>query len=110
MLRLAASPAVIDHQLPGHRARHLRTEILLHHAKREIDPGAHSSRGPNGAVDDEDAVLLYVDRGETALQFARVGPVGRRTPAVQQARLAEDEGTGADRGHPPASRERPAQK
>ncbi len=105
MLRLATGAAVIEDQFTRHRTRQLGTEILLDHAQRQIDPGAHPGRGPDLAVDDEDTVLLHLHLGKFGLQPAGEAPMRGDAPSVEQTGLGQDEGAGADRGDAAARRQ-----
>ncbi len=102
-LRLAAGTPVVDHQLPSDGPGDVRAEILLDHGQREVDARSHPGRGPDRAVDDEDAVCLNLHLREASPQVARGVPVRRRAAAVEQPGFGEDERTGAGRGDPPAS-------
>ena len=89
-LRLAAGPAVVDHQLlRGPRARRL-AEILGDHGQRQVDAGGDAGRGPDVAVLDEDAVGLEPRPRESVARTRRAVSsgwsracrrAGRRRPA-----------------------------
>src|SRR5579859_4443428 len=80
----------------------------------QIQAGVDAGRGAR-AADDRivvDVQDVRVDLGlrVTAGQFVRVPPVRGATPAVEQAGLAQDEGSAADAQHPRAAADRAAER
>lgn len=104
MLGLPASTAVVDHQLPGHRPGQLRPEVVLDHAKRQVQPRAHAGGSPDRAIGDEDAIFLHLRGGKALLERTGVEPVRGGAPPVQQPRLAKNEGACAHRRGPARAR------
>jgi hypothetical protein len=57
-LRQAAGAAVIDHEFPSDGLGEVGTVVGLRHDQRQIDACPPSYQSSDGAIDDEDTVLL----------------------------------------------------
>src|SRR5262245_29560399 len=62
-LRLAAAPAMIEHELARGLLHDLLAVIFADHGEREIDAGGDARRAPDVAVAQEDAVGLELHIG-----------------------------------------------
>ena len=98
ILRLAAQPAVIDHQPPRDPLRNRKAQVLLYHRQRQVDARRRAGRGPHAAILDEDAVGIDPAAGEARLQLGGISPVRGGPLAVQQPGRAKRERAGADAG------------
>ena len=65
-------------------------------------PGGETRRGDDRPVLDVERVGIHVDRREAPGKLGCGEPMGRRSAAIQQARVGQREGASADRRHPRA--------
>jgi hypothetical protein len=75
--------ALVHHQPVGHGTGHLRAQVLLDQAQRQVQAGGHARRRPDVAVGDEDAVGLDLDLRMPLLQGLRVRPMGGGSPPAR---------------------------
>ena len=75
---------MVNHQLSGHIARHIRAQILLHQGQGQINAGSHARAGPQLAVYRENAVFFQLYLGKRLAKGAGVKPVRGGFAAIQQ--------------------------
>src|SRR5690349_13298969 len=97
-LRLSATAAMIEYELPRGLLDDRLAMILSHHRKRQIDTGGDSSGTPDLTVAHEDLVGLELHLRIGRKKLARVLPVRRGALAIEKARLGKHEGSGANAG------------
>lgn len=108
-LHLAAATLEEHDEMGRDPTRELGAEILLHKSQREIEPGRDPGRRPQRAVEQADRIRLNDGFGISLGQSFRHGPVRRDPTAVQQARLAEEKGSTADRAVAPGVNRDPSE-
>jgi hypothetical protein len=95
-LGLTAGAHQIHDVMAGKRERHLAAEVFLDQRKREVHARGDAGRRPDVAVADIDRVVLDGNLREALSHRGRIGPVGRRTAAIEHTRGGEDDRAGAD--------------
>src|SRR5258708_5322425 len=95
-LRLATRALEEDDEMARHAQGHGAAEILLDQSQRQVDAGGDAGGGPDLAVAQEDRVGLDGDAGVAPLQGVAGAPMRDSAPSVEQARLRQQEGAGAD--------------
>ena len=98
-LGLAAGAAQEEHEPAGDAERDSAAEVLLDDGQGEVHARRHAGRGPQVAVARVDGLGVDVDGGVATCELAAHGPVRGHAAAVEQARLGQQEGAGAHRGH-----------
>ena len=109
-LRLIPRAPQEQHQPLRDGHRHAVPVVLFDQREGEIDPRGEPRRRPDAAVPHEDALVDDAGRGKPRAQVAEVEPVRRGAAPVEQPRLPQDEGAGADRddrGDPPVMAAQP---
>jgi len=99
-LSLVARAPEEHHEGAGHGERRVAAEVILHQREGQVDAGGDAGRGGDAPVLDVDRVRVDVDSRVLVPQGRAAGPVGGRARAVEQARLGQQKGAGADRGDP----------
>lgn len=98
-LCLAAGPVGGHHHPAGELIRHLRTEVTAHQMQTQVQTRGQPGAGEHVAVVDVQHRGVDVHLGVALGQLAGVHPVGRGAAAVEQPRLGEREGPGAQGDH-----------
>lgn len=102
-LRLPARPARVDDEHACRLQGDLAAEVLLDEGERQVHARGDPGGGEHGAVADEDRLRIDVDRRVALGELGAAGPVGSDAPAVEQARLSEQERARADRRGAPGA-------
>lgn len=74
------------------------SEVAAQDVQAQVDAGGGAGRGEHAALVDEQHVLVDLDERMPGHECPRVVPVRRGSPAVEQARGGEREGTRRDGG------------
>ncbi len=109
-LGLPTGPAGVDHEHAGGLQGDLTAEVLLGECQREIHSRRDAGRGVDVAVADEDGVGIDVDVRIALGQPGAARPMSCRPAPVEQARLGEQEGPGADGRRPARLRRDPGRR
>ncbi|SPA42357.1 protein of unknown function [Cupriavidus taiwanensis] len=97
-LGLAPGALDEDRQFPRRAQRDVVAVVVFDQRQRHVDAGGHAGRGPDPVLAHEDGVRVQRDRGKARAERGMHGPVRGRAPAVEQARLRQQEGAAAHRG------------
>lgn len=86
-----------DDEMAGDGEGDLAADVLLDEREGQVDAGRDAGRGGELSVTDEDGVRVHLHGRVVAGEFLAHRPVTRHPSAVQQARLGEQECSGAHR-------------
>jgi hypothetical protein len=75
VLGLTARLPMKDGQSSCRQLSHFPSNIFLHHRQRQIDTSRTPGRRPDRAVDDKDAIFLYLQHWETCLKITGKCPM-----------------------------------
>ena len=103
-LRLASRPLEEDDHPLGHGQGHATAEVLLHQRQHEIQARRGAGRCIDPAVPNVDGIRLHPDARKAPRQLVAKGPVRRRTAALQEPRLGQDERSRTEPDQPPGPR------
>jgi hypothetical protein len=99
-LRLATRPLEEqDHPLRDLQ-RHPATDVLLHEGQDEIEAGRGASGRVDAAIVNVDGIALDGDSGKPPRELVAIHPVRGGAPALEEPRLGQHEGPGAEPDHP----------
>ena len=99
-LGLAARALDEEHEPARRGQRRLAAEVLLHQCERQVHPGRHARRGVHVAVAHEDRVRVHLDARVALGEQRAARPVGGGAAARPAGPRSQQEGAGADAGHP----------
>src|SRR5712671_217464 len=101
---------MVQDKQPRGLADFFSADVAFHQTECEVKAGSHSSRSPNLPVSDKYPIRFHGNLRIAALKLFCVEPVSRRAAAVEQASLAQDKSSYANRSNSPCFRERALQK
>jgi hypothetical protein len=110
VLGLAAVTVRRHHHAPRDAVGHPRALLLADQVEASVDAGRRAGAGDHRIVIDIQDVGIDLGLGIPAGQFGRMPPVSGAATAIQQARLAEDEGAAAHAQQPRATLDGRAQR
>src|SRR5258706_500709 len=110
VLRLSARSTMMQDEQPGSLADFFPADVALHQSERQVKAGRHSSGSPDLAISDKYPIRFHRNLRIAALKLFGVEPVSCRAAAVEQARLAQDKSSDADRSNSPRFREHAPQE